>query len=395
MRFRDAELPVGRAGLTLLVDREADRGRAVFAREAEHAVHALAFALAVLEVGRVEDRLAAVVLEAGFQDLWLGRVEHERQRRLGGEPRPRSRPCRACRRARRSRRTRRARARLLSPARAPSARRCPSRLRASRRGTSASRWRWCARRPRGTRAPGGTARASRSTSTRARAPACARSAARGSPRRSTTWRRCSGVVPQQPPTMLSPNSLDEALVRFGERIGREVVVRVPVDDASAAPRSAAPTGTYARAARGSGGARSSRPGPVAQFMPITSGCIASSAVSAAPISVPTSMRPVVSTVTCTMIGSSTPAARIARAGAVDRRLALEQVVDGLDEEHVGAARDQPVDLELVAVAQLLVGDLAERGQPRARDRSSRSRSGAGRAWSGPRRPRGRSRRRAG
>jgi len=37
-------------------------------------------------------------------------------------------------------------------------------------------------------------------------------------------------------------------------------------------------------------------------MPMTSGRIASSAVSAAPISVPTSMRPVVSTVTCTMIG---------------------------------------------------------------------------------------------
>ena len=45
---------------------------------------------------------------------------------------------------------------------------------------------------------------------------------------------------------------------------------------------------------------------------MTSGCIASSAVTAAPISVPTSMRPVVSTVTCTMIGSSTPAAAIAR-----------------------------------------------------------------------------------
>ena len=86
---------------------------------------------------------------------------------------------------------------------------------------------------------------------------------------------------------------------------------------------------------------------------MTSGRIASSAVSAAPISVPTSMRPVVSTVTCTMIGIGfdSPALRIAAAGAVDRGLGLEQVVDGLDEQHVDAARDEPVDLELVVVAQ--------------------------------------------
>ena len=88
-------------------------------------------------------------------------------------------------------------------------------------------------------------------------------------------------------------------------------------------------------------------------MPMTSGCIASSAVSAAPISVPTSMRPVVSTVTCTMIGSSTPAAAHRGAGAVDRGLRLQQVVDGLDEQHVDAARDAgPSTWSLVAVAQL-------------------------------------------
>ena len=206
MRVRDAQLPVGGARLALLVDREADDRGAVLAGEAEHAVHALALGLAFLEVGRVEDRLAAVVHEAGFEHRRLGRVEHERQRSPASRTGPRSRPCRSCRRGRRSRRTRRARARLPSPARAPSARRCPSRLRASRRGTSASRWRSCARRPRGTRAPGGTARASRSTSSPARARACARRA-RGRCRRARRPRaRCSGVVPQHPPTMLSPNS---------------------------------------------------------------------------------------------------------------------------------------------------------------------------------------------
>ena len=53
-------------------------------------------------------------------------------------------------------------------------------------------------------------------------------------------------------------------------------------------------------------------GPVAQLSPMTSGRSASSAVSAAPISEPTSSRPVVSTVTCTMIGTSIPAVAIAR-----------------------------------------------------------------------------------
>ena len=66
MRLRDPELPVGGAGLALFVDREADHGGAVLAGESEHAVHALALALALFEVGGVEDRLAAVVLEAGL-----------------------------------------------------------------------------------------------------------------------------------------------------------------------------------------------------------------------------------------------------------------------------------------------------------------------------------------
>ena len=54
------------------------------------------------------------------------------------------------------------------------------------------------------------------------------------------------------------------------------------------------------------------------------------------------------------------------ARAVDRGLRLEEVVDGLDEQHVDAARDEPFDLELVAVAELDVGNLTERRQPRAR-----------------------------
>ena len=96
---------------------------------------------------------------------------------------------------------------------------------------------------------------------------------------------------------------DEALVRVGEPLGREVVVRVAVDDRRQPRVRQAREERARRAARGSAGARSSRPGPVAQFRPITSGRIASSAVSAAPISEPTSIRPVVSIVTCTISGT--------------------------------------------------------------------------------------------
>ena len=146
MRLQTSELPVGGARLALLVDREADDGGAVLARERHHPVEARAGALAVLEVRRVEDRLAARVLQPASitggsvesstsgSGAWVAKrddelvhvgdavaadvvdahVEHVRA--------------------------------LASPARVPSARRCPSRRRASRRGTSSSRSRSCARR---------------------------------------------------------------------------------------------------------------------------------------------------------------------------------------------------------------------------------------------------------
>ena len=85
MRLQTRELPVGGAGLALLVDREADHRRAVLPREREHPVEARARPLAVLEVGRVEERLAAGVLEAGLEDLGLGGVEHEGERCLRRE----------------------------------------------------------------------------------------------------------------------------------------------------------------------------------------------------------------------------------------------------------------------------------------------------------------------
>ena len=119
--LRDPQLPVGVARLALFVDREADDRGAVLAREPEHAVHALAFAFALFEVGGVEDRLAAVVLQPGFDAPAARSSRTPAAATPGSRSGPRSRPCRRCRRGRRSRRTRRGRARLPSPARAPSA----------------------------------------------------------------------------------------------------------------------------------------------------------------------------------------------------------------------------------------------------------------------------------
>ena len=54
-------------------------------------------------------------------------------------------------------------------------------------------------------------------------------------------------------------------------------------------------------------------------------------------------------------------------GPVDRRLRSEQVEDGLDEQQVDPALEQPEGLLLVGVAEVGVGDLAERRElgPRA------------------------------
>ena len=123
----DLHLPLDVAGLTALVDQQADDGRAVVAGERHDAVEAAARQLAVLEVGRVEDRPAADVLEAGLHHRRLRRVHHERHAGLRWRSAWRSRPCRRRRRARRSRRTRRARGRPRGPARWPSGCTCPSR----------------------------------------------------------------------------------------------------------------------------------------------------------------------------------------------------------------------------------------------------------------------------
>ncbi len=100
-------------------------------------------------------------------------------------------------------------------------------------------------------------------------------------------------------------------------------------------------------------------GPVAQLRPMTSGCRGSMAASAAPISVPGSIRPVSSMVTWTWSGDLTALSGHGPAGGDHRRLQAEQVVLGLDDEEVDATLEQAVHLHLVGVAEVGEGDVAE------------------------------------
>ena len=77
----------------------------------------------------------------------------------------------------------------------------------------------------------------------------------------------------------------------------------------------------------------------------------SSAVSAAPISEPSSIVPVVSTVTWAMSGTSGAGVGHRAPRADDGGLGLEQVLAGLDQERVGPAGEQARGLLLVGVAQ--------------------------------------------
>ena len=74
-----ADLPVGGARLTLLVDGEHDDRRAVALRERQQHVGLVP---PVLEVHRVDDRTPAETDERGLDDVRLRRVDDERQRRL-------------------------------------------------------------------------------------------------------------------------------------------------------------------------------------------------------------------------------------------------------------------------------------------------------------------------
>ena len=60
-------------------------------------------------------------------------------------------------------------------------------------------------------------------------------------------------------------------------------------------------------------------------------------------------------------GTRTPRASVTSAMAADRRLGVERVEDGLDQQQVGAAVEQALDLLGIGAAQLVEGDGAEAG----------------------------------
>ena len=81
----DRDLVLGGAGLALLVDGQRDQRGAVLLRELGDLREAGLGAVAVLVVDRVDDRAAAELLQAGLEHVDLGGVEHDRQGGGGGE----------------------------------------------------------------------------------------------------------------------------------------------------------------------------------------------------------------------------------------------------------------------------------------------------------------------
>ena len=102
-------------------------------------------------------------------------------------------------------------------------------------------------------------------------------------------------------------------------------------------------------------------GPVEQLRPMTSTSSASSVVSAAEMSVPSSILPPLGRrLTLAWIGTARPVACERLAGAEDGGLDLEDVLRGLDDDQVDAALDEAARLLLEDGDQLAEADRAER-----------------------------------
>ncbi len=122
---------------------------------------------------------------------------------------------------------------------------------------------------------------------------------------------CSGVVPQQPPTTLSPNSDANRVWASASSVGVSGYQGLPSRSSGSPALGRHDSGVRACWAR----YRRCSPisaGPVAQFIPITSTPRGSIAVRAAAMSDPSSIWPVVSTVTWVITGTRRPARSHAR-----------------------------------------------------------------------------------
>ncbi len=188
-----------------------------------------------------------------------------------------------------------------------------------------------------------------------RAAARAAGAAARRPRPSAIARMCSGVVPQQPPTMFSQPLAANSPSTSGHLLGRFVVAAEFVGQArrwdgswSARRQSADSSSTYGRISSG----------PSAQLMPTLNRSAWRDRDRRRPrASGPESVRPLRSViVTETITGSRTPRSLEILFDGEQAGLEVERVEDGFGQEQIDARLDQRRDLLVVGRDQLVEGD---------------------------------------
>ena len=139
----------------------------------------------------------------------------------------------------------------------------------------------------------------------------------GRGRRGTLWqaltiaRRCSWLLPQQPPTILTPNSLINSRSAAAIGTGSIGYTANPLTLSGIPAFGIVEMGSGQFSARKRTGSRICS-GPVEQLRPTISTLSATSVFITAAISVPSSMRPLVSSETCAWIGTARPVCCIAR-----------------------------------------------------------------------------------
>ena len=175
---------------------------------------------------------------------------------------------------------------------------------------------------------------------------------------------CSGVVPQQPPTSATPYSLTNAVSAAASSSGLSGYT-APFGPSSGSPALGITDSAIRACLESVRRCSLISAGPVEQFSPMRSTPSASSAVSAAPISEPSSIVPVVSTATCATTGTTAALVGHRPAHAQDGRLGLQEVLAGLDDDRVGPARDEAAAALGVGVAEADERLVAQRRQLRA------------------------------
>ena len=169
---------------------------------------------------------------------------------------------------------------------------------------------------------------------------------------------CVGVVPQQPPTMLtSPAVANSPTTRPSPRASRRTrrtrwAARRSGEHDTKQSAMRESSATYGRIS----------PAPSAQLSPTASGRACRTEFQNASVTCPDRVRPDASVIVPEMMtGQRRLVLLEERLEREDRRLGVERVEDRLDEQHVGAAVDQAAGLLEVGLDELVVGDVAGAG----------------------------------